>query len=556
MNPETIFLSVALLLGPAVVGQTPEAAATAPAVPTVEWNARNAEHLFNRAGFGARPNEVGYALRVGHEALVEQFLVGFNEAGDPFYVTPITRPTRREFGDDEDAFRKAQDEFRRAERSLLTGYAGWWLDQMVAGEDPLREKMVLFWHGYFTSSMRDVKSATAMIRQNELFHRHALGSFRVLLRGVVRDPAMIEYLDNNQNRRGNPNENLARELMELFTLGLGNYTEDDIKEGARALTGWRTNDDKSDAYLVERQHDASKKTILGRTGKFDADDFIDILLDQPACSRWVARKLLVHFEGVEPSDERLSEYSAALQQANYEIGPFLKKLFLDARFYRDEIVGERINSPVEYLVGCTRRLGLDVPAQLLWLGAGQLGQRLFDPPNVKGWEGGEAWITTSNLLARGNMAGMLIGVVKLEDVLKAETFELDDEPSMDGEMMGGDAAKRAKPEKKQAQADLGPEMGAMKRLVGEFYYPRLNLSARAARLGAFTDAQLVDALADELLAVPLSAESRVALLDFVAGERKLLGVEDGKLASASTKAENVLRRLAHLILSLPEAQLG
>jgi hypothetical protein len=544
-------LLAALALSPAAPAS--QAAGDAP------WTAREAEHLLNRAGFGGRPNEIDHAVRAGREAFVDQLLRGFAEPDEPFYVEALHRPTKREHDGDEDAYRRALELFRRSERSLLTGYAAWWVEQMLEAKDPLREKMVLFWHGHFTSSVREVKSVEAMVRQNQMFRGQALGGFRGLLRAVVRDPAMLAYLDNDQNRRDNPNENLARELMELFTLGAGHYTEEDIKEGARALTGWRTDGEKTASTFVARQHDGGRKTILGRTGRFDADDFLDLLLDHPACPRWIARKLLVYFEGAEPDEERLAEYAAYLRAERFQVAPFLRKLFLDPRFYRKEIVGERISAPIEFLVGSTRRLGLDVPPALLWLGAGQLGQRLFDPPNVKGWEGGEAWITTSSLLARGNLAGMLIGVVDLEDVLKPDDLALDGEPAMEGGEMGGgemDGSRPAKDQRKAAKPDLGPEMGAIKRLVGEFYYPRINLSARVTRLGAFSDEQIVDALAGELLPVPLSLESRAALLGFLAGERRELDLADGKLLSASTKAENVLRRLAHLILSLPEAQLG
>ena len=523
------------------------------------WNARQVEHLLNRAGFGARPAEIEAALKLGRAAYVEQLLAGWSEPAEPFFVDAPARPSRREL--DEAEYKRAQDDYRRGERRLLFGYAGWWIDQMIEGDDPLRQKMVLFWHGYFTSSARDVKRTAAMVEQNQLFQRLALGNFRELLCAVLRDPAMIEYLDNNQNRRGNPNENLARELMELFTLGAGNYTEQDIKEGARALTGWRTNDDKTEAYLVRRQHDDGVKEILGRKGRFDADDFVDILLEQPACSRWLAGKLLGYFEGRAPDETRLAEYAGVLKAGKFEIAPLLKKLFDDPRFYRDEILGERISGPVEYLVGCTRRLGIDVPPQLLWLGAGQLGQRLFDPPNVKGWEGDEAWITTSSLLARGNMAGMLLGVVHFEDVLKDDGFALDDDESIGGgemgEMSGAMAGEEAKkPAKKEAKVDLGPELGALKRLTSEFYYPRLNLTARASRLGANSDERIVDVLADELLPVALSAESRAALLEFLGAERTKLALDDGKLLQTPAKAEELLRRLAHLILSLPEAQLS
>jgi uncharacterized protein (DUF1800 family) len=559
-----------LLLAPARAQQAASAASPAPIV----WNARNVEHLFNRAGFGARPAEIASAVREGPDKFVGELLAGLGEPGDPFFVDTPPRPSRRDAASDE-AFKKQIEDYRREERRVLFGYSGWWIDQMIAGRDPLREKMVLFWHGYFTSSARDVKSAVAMIQQNQLFHRLALGNFRELIGAVIRDPAMIEYLDNNQNRRGNPNENLARELMELFSLGAGNYTEEDIKEAARALTGWRTNDEKSESAFVPRQHDGGVKTILGRTGRFDAKDLVDILLDQPACPRWLAGKLLAYFEGQAPSEARLAEYAALLKAQKYEIAPFLTHLFLDPRFYRDEIVGERISGPVEYLVGCTRRLGLDVPPQLLWLGAGQLGQRLFDPPNVKGWEGGEAWITTSSLLARGNMAGMLLGVVHMEDVLKDDDLTAESDPTMMDSSSGDPAMtdptkegakerrakdesreKRLKAEAKLGKPEIGGELSALKRLTGEFYYPRLNLGARLSRLDAASDAQIVDKLADELLPVALSGESRAALLEFLAGERKTLSIADGKLLDSRAKAEDVLRRLAHLILSLPEAQLG
>lgn len=538
----------------------------------LEWNALHAEHLFNRAGFGARPNEIEFALRGSHEHFVEQLLTGFTAPADPLFIDLPEMPQRRDF-ESRDEFDRANDRFRREERRVLTSFAGWWIDQMIEGKHPLQERMVLFWHGYFTSSTRDVKRTGAMVAQNELFRRHALGNFAELVHAIVRDPAMLEYLDNNQNRKDSPNENLARELMELFTLGEGHYTEQDIKEGARALTGWRTTDDKAGSYFQARQHDAGEKTILGKTARFDADSFVDLLLEQPECPRWVARKLLVHFEGVEPEPKRLEEYAKFLRASNWELKPFFRKLFLDPRFYAKDVLAERISSPVEYLVGCTRRLGLTVPPQVIWLGAGQLGQRLFDPPSVKGWDGGEAWITTSTLLGRGNMAGMLIGVVKIEDVLREDPLEIepDDGAMMDGDTMGGDSMGSdvmsgggAKPDDKEKggkraakrKVDLGPEMGGLQRFTNEFYFPRINLTARMQRVGATRDTQIVDQLGSELLPVPLSEASRAALLEFLRIERSGLALEDGKLHTAGVKAEDTLRRLAHLILSLPEAQLG
>jgi hypothetical protein len=557
MQPSNLFASLlaAAALSAPLVAQTP-----APSTESA-WTAERAEHLLNRASFGARPAEIDSAVRTGQRELVRQLLTGFVEPGEPFFVDAPVRPTRRELeGLGEKERRDALDRYRRDERELLFAYAGWWIEQMVEAEHPLREKLVLFWHGYFTSSMRDVRNGEAMIRQNELFRRHALGNFGELLRAVLRDPAMLEYLDNNQNRKDKPNENLARELMELFTLGVGNYTEQDIKEAARALTGWRTQDG-SEALYSPRQHDNGKKTILGRTGRFDADDLVDLLLAQPACPRWVAGRLLEHFEGRKPSEARLAEYARHLKDSKFELTPFFEKLLLDERFYGPDVVGERIAGPVEYMVGSVRRLGVQVPPSLLWLAAGQLGQRLFDPPNVKGWEGGEAWISTSTLLARGNMAGMLLGVVKLEDVLKDDAFEFEADPSMmdaEGGMMGDSMAssRPASTPKEGKKVDLGPDMTAMKRMLGAIYYPRVNLSARMARLGAGTDGEIIDVLADELLPIALTAESRAALVEFMERERLGLDLDDGRLLAAGVKAEGVLRRLAHLILSLPEAQVS
>ncbi|HVS08814.1 MAG TPA: DUF1800 domain-containing protein [Planctomycetota bacterium] len=544
--------------------------ACAPGDP-IEWNARAAEHLLNRAGFGARPAEIERAVRVGQAAFVEELLAGYGD-DEPFFLDPPERPARAEMAAmGPEARREAQGRYRRGQRELLFQFSGWWIAEMLEGRHPLRERMTLFWHGYFTSSFREVKNAAAMVRQNELYRRHALGRFDQLLREVVRDPAMLAYLDNDQNRKASPNENLARELMELFTLGEGNYTEQDVKEAARALTGWRAREGEA-AFFNRRQHDRGRKSVLGVIGNLDADGLVDVLLKQPACPRWVAGKLLAWFEGREPEEARLAEYAAFLKQSEWDLSAFLRKLFLDPQFYSEAVVGTRIAGPVEYLVGSCRRLGLEPPPQLVWLAAGQLGERLFDPPNVKGWEGGAAWVTTSSLLQRGNYAGMLLGVVKLENVLRPDP-EMASEMSMDegdegmdgmdegpaeprertgGEEGDGPAAARARA--RLQAAGLGAELGGLRRL-GELYRPNLNLSARCLRAGAASDAAILATLCSELLAVELTAPSRAVLTKFLDGERASLGVADGKLLEQQPEAERLLRRIAHLILSLPEAQL-
>jgi uncharacterized protein (DUF1800 family) len=548
----------------AALAQAGPGAQDGAAAQEAAWDAAAARHLWNRAGLGARAGQVERALELGREAQVAELVAG--AFCEPFFYEPIERIEREAYAAlDEDGKRKERNRVAQANRRLLAQFAGWWVEEMLDGRDPLRERMTLFWHGYFTSSARDVRETAAMIEQNELLRRHALGPFGELLGAVVRDPAMLEYLDNNQNRRGNPNENFARELLELFTLGEGSYTEADVKEAARALTGWTTRRGDPDPRFQARRHDRGPKTILGVRGDFDADGLLALLLAQPACARHLAARLLAEFEGRAPDERRLAEYATFLAENDYRIDLFLTRLFNDAAFYRPEIVGDKIAGPVEYLVGTARRLGGDPPGELLWLAAGQLGQRLLDPPNVKGWEGGRSWITTSTYLQRGNFAGMLLGVVALEDVLAA-----DPEPEADGAMMEADDAPLAP----QAEGDAsdnrpGPaaarnaarpsrEMGQVRRILsGSGYRPGVHLSARARRAGASTDAQIVDGLAAELLAVPLTAEGRATLLEFLARERAALGAEEGRLfeRELAVEAELLLRRLAHLILSLPEAQL-
>ncbi|MCE9594072.1 MAG: DUF1800 domain-containing protein [Planctomycetes bacterium] len=523
-----------------------------------QWNTRAAEHLLNRAGFGARPAEIEGAVALGREAFVDRLLAGFAPDYEPFYVERIDKPDRDELAAmDETARRETLNEIQRHDRRQLAQFAGWWVQQMLDGGHPLRERMTLFWHGYFTSSARDVKSSAAMIGQNELFRTQGLGHFGDLLRAIVRDPAMLAYLDNDQNRKGNPNENFAREVMELFTLGEGHYTEQDIKEAARALTGFVTR--RGDADYVKGRHDSGKKTILGETKNFDADGFVALLLEQPACPKWLARKLLVYFEGREPSTARVDDYASFLKSRDYDVKAFLRKLFLDPKFYADDVVAARIAGPIDYLVGSSRRLAVEPPPAVLWLAAGQLGQRLLEPPSVKGWDGGQAWITTSTLMQRGNMAGMLLGVVKLEDVLKPEV--LDDEPeapesdgSMEPAMEPEADAARKKGDRKRP--GMKGEFGQMGRMLDDGYSPAINLTVRCARLGVKSDGAIVDALADELLAVPLTSASRATLVEFLGSQRASLGIDDDALLGAREHSEPLLRRLAHLILSLPEAQLS
>ena len=520
----------------------------------LDWNARHAEHLWNRAGFGAGPAEVARAVALGPEAFVDELLAGEGFVAEPFY-SRVRRQVRLA-----DAQEKREDrlrmrrEMRQADDEQLEDFLGWWVDRMVDGRDPLRERMTLFWHGHFTSSNGDVKNSHEMIQQNQLFRELGLGGFRELLRAVARDPAMLEYLDNDANRKKKPNENFARELMELFTLGEGNYDETDVKEAARAFTGWT---DREGRFRFNRgQHDKSQKTILGKTGKFNGDDVIDILLEQDPCARFLAGKLLRYFEGGDPEAERLERYAAHLRDNDYDISGFLRTLFLDPAFYSEDIRGARIAGPIDFLVGSVRRLGVDAPPRLVLVGSTLLGQRLFYPPNVKGWEGGRGWISTSTLMQRANLAGVLLGQVTLDDFI-------DYDPERDPELAellegagGSEEMAEASESDDSSRPRMSPNLGELKGLRRIRWRPRLHIAARLRRVGVQGDRGIIGRLGDALLAVPMTAASRAELERFLAAERERIDASEADFLANSEVAEPILRRTAHLILSLPEAQLN
>ncbi len=564
--------ALALLTLPAQAQDPAEEAA-------VRWDARAAEHLLNRAGFGAGPDEIARAVEVGHERFVGYLLEGFAPDGEPFYPGDARRPPAELLaGATPEERSRLIAKYRREDEAQMLEFTSWWVERMIDGRHPLRERMVLFWHGHFTSSYREVRNSRAMIAQNELFREHALGSFAELLHAIVRDPAMLQYLDNDANRRGKPNENLARELMELFTLGEGHYTERDVKEAARALTGaWA----KGDQFEFRKgRHDGGKKKILGSKDRFDAAGLVDLLLEQPACAEWIAGRLLAYFEGRPPDDARVAEYAEHLRANDWSVASFLQRLFLDPRFFADDVVAARIASPVDYLVGTCRRLGVEPPGRVVALAAGYLGERLMDPPNVQGWPGGEAWITTSRFMARGNFAGVLLGVISLDDIVEEADLELQaalDDGSMaaegptsrptsrpttgmeetvaaDTESMAGmqpaepAAEERARPPMDRALRELRKFKNRTRR-------PRIFLAERLARRDVAADEEIVEALVSDLLAVEVSAPSRASTLSLLTAERERAGIEPGELLASRLEAEHVLRRVAHVVLSLPEAHL-
>lgn len=546
----------ALLIGVASAQETPNSNG-------FEWNADTAEHLINRAGFGAQPDEIDAAVEMGFDAFLDSL---FLPVTDQVPLSPAKRRVRKDGVMTEEglkveeaggkkmaseellgAAKSADKDLRKADRRQLEDYTLWWFDTMISGQDPLRDRMTLFWHGLFTSSMQDVKSSYQMIRQNQLLRHGALGDYGAMLRLVARDPAMLEYLDNDENKKSAPNENFAREVMELFTLGEGNYTESDIKEAARAFTGWRTKG--SEFTFNKRQHDGGKKTFMGVEGKLNGEDVLDILLQQPGCADYIAGRLLTYLEGVAPDPERRAQYGDMFFKADYDIETLLRGLFQDPAFYRDEVVGTRVMGPVDYLVGSSRRLDLLPPKAWLLVGSRLLGQRLFHPPSVKGWDGGMAWITTASLMQRGNLAGLLVGQVDADEVLSGDTSDYEMEEGSDmGEMMG-------EPKAKKKRATLG-DLKGLKELKRD-WHPILQLASGTARAGARTDSEVVDYLTELLLAVEVGEDTRTWLVSQYVQKREGAGLEGQRGPMRDRRqTQDVLASMAHLILSLPEAQLN
>jgi uncharacterized protein (DUF1800 family) len=556
-----------------------DAGALAPALP---WNRRAVEHIYNRAGFGAREDAIRRALRRGPEAVVDELLNGGRATPPPQYSQGTLQDLKR--GDElpRAQKRRVKAELSQADHAQLAGYAGWWLERMVRHDDPLRDRMTLLWHGLFATESRNIKRSYDMIEQHQLLRNNALESYADLLRGIVEDPAMLLYLDNNKNHKGSPNENLARELLELFSLGEGNYSELDVREVARALTG--NSRDRLGNYVFNAdEHDGGRKTILGETGRYDAGGVIEILLRQVACARHVAGRIITYLEGTPPDELRLVEYAAYLQRKQFQMKPFLRKLLLDPRFYREQVVGTRVASPVDYLVGSTRRLAIDVGPEFLFVATGELGQELFDPPSVKGWDEGEAWIDTGSLLARGNTVGLLLGTVDLEASFQVmasvspgadaapssgkrgpsrgeadaeETMDEDSigeetmEESMMGEVAMGEVAAR------EPKDRLPGEIANVVKSLGDGYVPRLDLSRVFQKHAIVGDDRIIGAMLENLLAIEPPADTHARLVRRLLWEREAAQLSEEGFLSDPDLAESILRRIAHLILSLPEAQLG
>jgi uncharacterized protein (DUF1800 family) len=372
-----------------------------------DWTWEKARHLLFRAGFGGKREEIQAMLDKGLSAALDDLLSG------PARPLPVPQWLEEGKKIDPREIRRLSEEERRLLQKRNNQHTrelqGGWLQFMIAAPAPadmLHEKMAFFWHSHFATSAQKVRATPFLYNQLKLFHQHALGNFGDLLHAIIRDPATLRYLDNDRNRKGNPNENLARELMELFSLGPGNYTEQDIREGARALTGYSL-----EPYQFRYRpflHDAGSKTILGRTGNFNGEDFVNIILEQPACAEFMARKLWVYFANENPQEEVIKTLAGKFRDATHDIKILLREMFSHQEFYSTEAMGTQIKSPIQLVVGTARTLGLAVNnvefyGRMLFT----MGQVPYWPPNVKGWPGGRAWIDTSRLVTRYTFAEII-----------------------------------------------------------------------------------------------------------------------------------------------------
>lgn len=358
------------------------------------WNMARVAHLHRRAGFGGTWGELQHDLRDGPTTSIKRFLDGRQTMHEPANFAHLANLL--------------------GEAAVNSGEIGrlkaWWCYRMLFTPDPLTEKMTLLWHNHFATGFAKVLNVGLMKRQNDVFRQHALGSFTTLLNESIRQPALLEYLDAPSNRKGHPNENLAREVMELFTLGVGHYTEAEVKEAARCLTGWTVNDYQF--AEVNTRHDGGVKTLFGKTGTYNGSQLLKLLLDHPATAERIVFRLCELFMGEQATTPAMrASLAGGLRDRQYDLRWVVSTILHSQAFFDTPNLGTRIKSPVEYAIGAARQLELFDPApSTLAMGdwCGRLGQDLFEPPNVGGWKGGRTWISARSMIARANYANALV----------------------------------------------------------------------------------------------------------------------------------------------------
>jgi len=574
-------------------------------VTAADWDYDSAEHLLDRAGFSGTPEEIQKLAAMTPEQAVRSLvyydgvptdqLPPFEHSGfwdDTLTHFPPSRPAATELAmkngesmgirvKPEGVNRHMQpisDRFfywLRATQLETRRVSYWWAERMLDTDRPLEEKMALFWHGHFATAENKVRDYRKMLGQIELFQRHATGNFGELAIAVAQDPGMLYYLDAGVNVKGAANENFAREVMELFTMGVGNYTEQDVREGARAFTGW--NFENLDFVVNTVHHDDAPKTFLGRTGNFDGVDVLNIILEQPVTAEYIGSKLYRFFVRDDVSPELTTKLGAVLRDNDYEIRPLLSTIFLSRDFYSESSHGSHIKGPVEHVVTMLKQLGAaDVPGVPDFNRTTiALGQHLLNPPSVAGWAQGKSWITPALLQERGNVAFdyLLPNVIDFNDpnflsrsgdgvvgerlrrgldfgAAIALVDDPDDNPNM---MTAFDLANQERDELFNTRVSgYRAWAQALQRLIPTPRgAARINLTDIVLTSGATTTTDAVDALLERFLRLSVSDETRRSFVTMLDAE---LGTTD--LARAQTYMEDPLRMVTHLIMSTPEYQIN
>ncbi len=570
-------------------------------ISNTDWNYDTAAHLLERAGFGGTPDEIRALAIMPPEEAVRSLVYfdstenihlkpfdhsGIHDPGlEPF---PPSRPATTELAKrtgealgikvKQDGNRRLQPVVNkffywlRASVLETNRVAYWWANRMVATNTPLQEKMALFWHGHFAINESKVRDYRKLLVELELFQEMGTGSFRDLMVAVAQDPAMLSFLDAGVNVKGASNENFAREIMELFTMGVGNYSETDIREAARAFTGWNYVD--LEFVINTEQHDADTKTFLGRAGDFDGVDIIDIIMEQPVTAEYIAGKIYRYYVRDELSKDLQTELGNVFREADYEVAALLKTIFLSKDFYNAESVGVHIKSPVELAVSTYRKLGLNyVPGVPDFNGAtGALGQTLFRPPTVAGWAGGRSWITPGLLLERGNFARDVLfpdinfipsdrrnGSREIQSVARRIREGLDitsaTQPSSvsEGQIIAESnmLADRDEDFNTRYGSFRGWQMAIERVKPIPRHTARLNLSQMVETQDLQTSNEVVDYFIARFMRVAPGEDSRRMLVSFLDRE---LGTSD--INEAQTYMEDGLRMTLHLLMSQPEYQLN
>jgi len=383
------------------------------------------QHLYFRACFGISLEELESQKNKNLKSIIKEVFQNTSK------IKPIEIIEQPKIADRNALTEQEKRMLRRESRQKIKDLNIVWLKQMAEPQYALREKMTLFWHNHFACKTQIAYLAQ---KQNNLLREHALGKFGNLLHAIAKDPAMLQFLNNQQNKKEKPNENFARELMELFTLGRGHYREKDIKEAARAFTGWGF--DFSGEYVFrERQHDFDSKTFLGKTGNFNGEDIINIILENPQTAVFIVRKIYKHLVNDQLNEKIIEDWASYFRKTDYDIKALLEKIFTSETFYEQKNVGTHIKSPVELLVHYQKFFGLDFEDERSWLFIQKvLGQILLYPPNVAGWQEGKNWIDSSSLLFRMTLPDLVFGQKEID-------FNSKDDGDADTEGLGKREAK-------------------------------------------------------------------------------------------------------------------